>query len=350
MCDPYETRDVARDQSEHRPENVRGSLNVTCKAHTPSEIVQQLHERGISRSERVLEDWRRQRFLPPLKRVGLGQGSGTEQVWTVDVLDQVIAAHHLMEFYGRAEYVTTGLWLAGFDVDPSDAKAAWIERIRHDQSRLLKQAGRLSGGFWALAKRWFKKERLPASGSDFLPALLEWRYDDVYRDSEAFWLQIVESFGGSATRPVKSKVDTLMPPMWRAVKPESLFVPAEAIAFLESATPDELNRLTPDLRTLRGVLDDLLNKNPSSDRLFTFRMTVRLMGDLLGPAVIAVIRLRRTGLELPLSETLEALREYARTVQWSDLNYKENKGFSPTRRVQKLWVTMRRKLRRAWSA
>lgn len=129
--------------------------------------------------------------------VGLGQGAGTEELWAVDVLDQAMATHYLMTFYDRAEYVMAGLWLAGFDVNVSNAKAAWIARMRHDQSRLLKQAARFSGGFWALVQRWVKKQRLPAKGNDFLPGLLEWRYDDAYRDSEAFWLQIVESFGGS---------------------------------------------------------------------------------------------------------------------------------------------------------
>jgi hypothetical protein len=259
-----------------------------------------------------------------------------------------------MGFYGRSEYVLAGLWLAGFDVDPSVAKAAWIARIRHDQLRLQKQATRYSGGFWGLVRRWVKKSPLATEQDELFGELLEWRYDDENRDSEAFRLHIVESFAGpiSAARSSgvpKSDRYAFVERAWQTIQPETLFVPAKVISFLETVTPEEMSIVTPDLRKVREILQEMFSKHPSSDRFFNLRMTSRLMGDLLGPVVIGVIRLRRMDIKLPLSESLDALNEYFREVQWIDLNYNENNGFEPTRRAQKLWVIARRKLRLAWS-
>jgi hypothetical protein len=302
----------------------------------------------------VLTDWRSKGILPALKRIGQGKGQGTVSVWTTDILDHAAAAHYLMAYYGRSDFVITGLWLSGFHVDPQRLKIAWINQTGYASARMLRQASSFRSGFFGLARNWGTRLQESDSIPEFLGEFFEWRYDDWGRDSEALRLRFVELFhqlspsSGTSIIADRSSYD-FAEEVWMAVQPEDLFVPENVARFIETMTPEEVSALTPVFNEIRQMLCKSIDYPHPENHLFNLRFLCRLMSDLLGPVALAVTKLQRFQPGLPLTESIALLDEFATEVQWAHKIHNKNNDIFRTLEDRKQWVKTRRKLRKIWS-
>lgn len=126
-------------------------------SYTPTELIAALDRHDVYVTKRKLTDWSKKGLLPPLKRIGLGQGKGTQWFWeNDDVLQQAISAVHFLSLKYRADFARGRLWLAGFDVPTESGKATWLGEIANRKKFIEKSAARSRGGLEGLLSSWNK--------------------------------------------------------------------------------------------------------------------------------------------------------------------------------------------------
>jgi hypothetical protein len=81
------------------------------------DLIDALGQKDIPANKRILTDWRRKHYLPPLQSKGLGRGQGKTYFWPdVGVIDRAALVDELLCEGFRGTRVNVVLWLFGYDV------------------------------------------------------------------------------------------------------------------------------------------------------------------------------------------------------------------------------------------
>src|SRR4051794_17432025 len=97
------------------------SHNVNCKVWlmvvTEQSLIDEFDRREIPLNKRVLTDWRRKGYLPPLQVRGLGQGKGKRYFWSeAKVIDRALLVDEALYSSYRGSKLLFVLWLFGYDI------------------------------------------------------------------------------------------------------------------------------------------------------------------------------------------------------------------------------------------
>lgn len=102
---------------------------------TEDDLIIALDERGIPANKRVLTDWRRKHYLPPLQSLGRGQGKGKTYFWAdSNLIERAVLVDELLLDGFKGTRVNLTLWLFGHEAPLSiirERLLAGIEKFEH---------------------------------------------------------------------------------------------------------------------------------------------------------------------------------------------------------------------------
>lgn len=84
---------------------------------TEQALIEVFDQKEIPISQRVLTDWRRKHYLPPLQSRGLGRGQGKIYFWTeADIIERAVLVDELLNIGFKGTRINMVLWLLGYDM------------------------------------------------------------------------------------------------------------------------------------------------------------------------------------------------------------------------------------------
>jgi hypothetical protein len=376
---------------------------------TQAQLCQRLSELGISRTERVLTDWREKGLLPPLRQASLGRGGS---IWSWDddeeVLEHAIAVDCLLTKYARTNEALFALWQSGYAVDAASAKEAWIERLEVQHESAAKAAAKFIGGYLSLGRSLWRLFGKRPWLRDFTVPLIEASFDDTARDDDDYRARMAEvidisealsarevrdflltllcegwdkSRSGSKreeprTAPLRRAVancldlvcdaaeslfdegeqerkdtDTFVNKVWANSQLQTLLVNRASIEHVRSMTLREVEaarRSLCDVRKIVGRCVELTNDS-LHERLGVQAQLIFMAaaGLVIGNQLITYSRLQP---EWPLVQTISKLRAFVFMVEFKDLSRHDNNKYQASGRVLDAWTATRLELSHLWSA
>lgn len=326
--------------------------------NTPAQLHDRLNQLGINRDLRVLTDWRQKGLLPPLRRVGLGRGLGTQQVWDEDVLDQAIAVHCLLTSYARSDEALLGLWLSGYPVQSQSAQHAWLRHLELVRERKKESALRYYDDYFGLGNSWWRRlppyiRDLPSTYS-FIVQSPEWLYDDADLDGEAYryglakFIEALKTRRKTKIRPSQS-LNNFVDTVWEEIDFSMIFRINQSIEFVGSMSEIELDTTRESLAAIRSAIQHWFEIEGSLDRVNRTRTSTKLMKDLVGPFVsMVMIMLNRTHPDLPLVNSISTIHGFVMGVKLEDISQESDGTLQSSQRVNSEWMTVKEDLARLW--
>lgn len=84
---------------------------------TEQDLIEVFEQKEIPISQRVLTDWRKKHYLPPLQARGLGRGRGKTYHWAEpDIIELALLVDELLNVGFRGTRINMVLWLLGYDM------------------------------------------------------------------------------------------------------------------------------------------------------------------------------------------------------------------------------------------
>jgi hypothetical protein len=333
---------------------------------TPAQLCDRLRDLGIDRNERNLTDWRKKGLLPALLSESAGRGCGVKRFWKEDVLEQAIAADWLMTQSDRADEARFGLWLSGYKVDPALAQQAWIQHLNRIQRQRTQAASRLSGGYSSLWTAWWKKlqtndaSAVPLWGAypkedqtairEFLGATQEWLRNEDERDNEDYRNHVSEMIvrlfrtnGSNTYRNVRR--------IWTLLDPSSTLAIGPSIEVIKSFSVPELKTAHISLALVARTIQHSLQISTALGDINRVVLPLKLMRDFIGSSLAkSLIMANRSGINLPLENSISALHSFVMCVQSTDIIHKTDGSLDLSGRIHSEWESTKEKLSDLWNA
>lgn len=327
---------------------------------TPAQLREHLLGHGIEVSLRTLTDWREKGLLPPLERVGRGYAEGVSRNWPEEVIEQAIAAHILMERYGRADEALLGLWFTGYAVDHIAAQQAWLNSLARVHQRRDSAAARRSGGYIAIGMRWLARfsagkpiETAFRTNSGAIGQLigetLEWIHDANERDDTAL-RDLISQLLPKIVRAKASTVQETVDSIWRMLDPTSIFAFDAYSEFVRSISAEELTGAQESLARTAAALGHSIGTLTSLDRVARVRIPALLMREIIGTALARLVIVERRELtNMPIQGTILSICNFLMRVKSTDISTKPDGQFVFTERMLGEWKNTTKELAVLWN-
>lgn len=378
--------------------------------NTQAELLSRLRQFGIVRNRRVLTDWKNKGLLPRLQVHSHGRDRGVTWYWDEDVLDQAIAVHCQLKRYSRSDAAVLVLWVSGYSIDPEKIRAAWLRLLNAELKRMKRAAKHLDDNYSMMARRVLReflggRKRIPSphslvtelivgaddngNGTDlryrkrvadvvcdwfglknneserdektfrsaievFTGGAIGWAAGDSETDDEDFRGIMAETLAGVEQHKYEYVLpgDELMKTMegfWEKTGFPEIFRTETSIPFVRSMSISEMCAANSMLKLIRfSVRHGIRLLFPSINQVECTTKELQIM-DGVGPFVASVvISVGRNYPDWPLTESIVALHDFAKSVKLDDLNKKKNKGALLSRRAHRKWQTATQQLSQLW--
>lgn len=329
-------------------------------SYTPSELIAALDRHDVYVTERRLTDWRAKGLLPPLKRIGLGRGKGTRQVWESDeVLQQAIAVEFFLYLKSRTRYALARLWLAGFDVPVEKGKGAWLENIKRKTEYIDRKAnkdpGGLAGYLSFFQERAIKKiskkdgsqtitDLFNELVTDYLELIFDkdFKFDDGYRAKtirEAFKLQL--------DRKGRVNLRWAARFFYTGIKSFSVDSLAHTIATTGNL---ELEKANFAMRVLKNaIVRGLTLIGPEFELTYCVETSARIVSDIAPALILGHINFQKGNAESLLDNSIEIIANSLKLLSITDIIRSHNSRFSLSKHGKFILEQAKAELKKLWS-
>jgi hypothetical protein len=379
---------------------------------TQAELGDRLRELGIARTERVLTDWREKGLLPPLRNTGLkGGGSKWFWDDGEAAVEQAVAVHCLLTRYSRTSEALLSLWFSGYPVDAELARQAWLQRLERERDRVAAVASRHEDGYLSVGKSLWNALGKPEPIRDFVVGIFQHLFDETERDDAGYraavaWLlnaherskeevlsgneidrlfstmllgdldddselsateaaerssvsaaithcvelirTAIEAISDEEPTPTGETYRTV-DNSWKKFGTETIVINREAIQFVDSMTIEELECARASLVVFRRTIQHCIElTDPCIGKKAAIRAQVTIMGAFGRYLALQLIAIRRRQPEWPMTETISAIHNFVKRVQFADISRQNDNNYHVSEQVNTQWTMARRELARLW--